>query len=103
MCPDSEVGCKQCQKVLAELENIDDEADANGIDFVKIDDAQLAKDVGVYALPAIVFYRSGSEEPIIYAGVYRDTQLINDLIWILPNSPGLLCQDQYTVVRLAVL
>lgn len=80
MCPDSEVGCKQCQKVLAELENIDDEADANGIDFVKIDDAQLAKDVGVYALPAIVFYRSGSEEPIIYAGVYRDTQLINDLI-----------------------
>lgn len=67
--PDAEEGCKQCQKVLAELENIDDEADANGIDFVKIDDAQLAKDVGVYALPAIVFYRTGSEEPIIYAGM----------------------------------
>lgn len=55
--------------MLAELENIDDEADANGIDFVKIDDSQLAKDVGVYALPAIVFYRAGSEEPIIYAGM----------------------------------
>lgn len=54
-----------------ELENIDDEADANGIDFVKIDDAQLAKEVGVYALPAIVFYRMGGEDPIIYAGEYK--------------------------------
>ena len=61
--------------MLAELENIDDEADANGIDFVKIDDSQLAKDVGVYALPAIVFYRTGSEDPIIYAGTCTLTQM----------------------------
>ncbi|XP_050711801.1 uncharacterized protein LOC126995938 isoform X3 [Eriocheir sinensis] len=80
----SEVGCKQCQKVLAELENIDDEADANGIDFVKIDDAQLAKDVGVYALPAIVFYRSGSEEPIIYAGDMKNEE--NLLSWLLTEK-----------------
>lgn len=65
---DAEEGCKQCQKVLAEIENIDDEADANGIDFVKIDDMELAKEVGVFALPAIVFYRAGTDEPIIYAG-----------------------------------
>ena len=38
---DTEEGCKQCQKVLAELENIDDEADSNGIDFVKLDDNQV--------------------------------------------------------------
>lgn len=63
--------------MLAELENIDDEADANGIDFVKIDDFQLAKDVGVYALPAIVFYRTGIEEPIIYAGMYLYGDLIS--------------------------
>ncbi|XP_050711799.1 uncharacterized protein LOC126995938 isoform X1 [Eriocheir sinensis] len=81
----SEVGCKQCQKVLAELENIDDEADANGIDFVKIDDAQLAKDVGVYALPAIVFYRSGSEEPIIYAGGDMKNEE-NLLSWLLTEK-----------------
>ena len=56
---------------MAELENIDDEADANGIDFVKIDDAQLAKEVGIYALPAIVFYRTGLDQPIIYAGMKR--------------------------------
>ncbi|XP_063877634.1 uncharacterized protein LOC135109832 isoform X10 [Scylla paramamosain] len=80
----TEEGCKQCQKVLAELENIDDEADANGIDFVKIDDSQLAKDVGVYALPAIVFYRSGSEEPIIYAGDMKNEE--NLLAWLLTEK-----------------
>ncbi|XP_045120691.1 uncharacterized protein LOC123510033 isoform X10 [Portunus trituberculatus] len=80
----TEEGCKQCQKVLAELENIDDEADANGIDFVKIDDSQLAKDVGVYALPAIVFYRSSSEEPIIYAGDMKNEE--NLLAWLLTEK-----------------
>ncbi|KAK8738956.1 hypothetical protein OTU49_003758 [Cherax quadricarinatus] len=80
----AEEGCKQCQKVLAELENIDDEADANGIDFVKIDDPQLAKEVGVYALPAIVFYRAASEEPIIYAGDMKNEE--NLLSWLLTEK-----------------
>ncbi|XP_071549030.1 uncharacterized protein hlk isoform X4 [Panulirus ornatus] len=81
----AEEGCKQCQKVLAELENIDDEADANGIDFVKIDDAQLAKEVGVYALPAIVFYRAGTEDPIIYAGGDMKNEE-NLLSWLLTEK-----------------
>ncbi|KAG7154498.1 disulfide-isomerase-like 2 [Homarus americanus] len=80
----AEEGCKQCQKVLAELENIDDEADANGIDFVKIDDSQLAKEVGVYALPAIVFYRAGTEDPIIYAGDMKNEE--NLLSWLLTEK-----------------
>ena len=71
--------------MLAELENIDDEADANGIDFVKIDDSQLAKDVGVYALPAIVFYRSSSEEPIIYAGMCTLTEELL-VSWLIVHS-----------------
>ncbi|XP_042207519.1 uncharacterized protein LOC121856222 isoform X4 [Homarus americanus] len=81
----AEEGCKQCQKVLAELENIDDEADANGIDFVKIDDSQLAKEVGVYALPAIVFYRAGTEDPIIYAGGDMKNEE-NLLSWLLTEK-----------------
>ncbi|XP_037785397.1 uncharacterized protein LOC119581125 [Penaeus monodon] len=81
----AEEGCKQCQKVLAELENIDDEADANGIDFVKIDDSQLAKEVGVFALPAIVFYRAGTEEPIIYAGGDMKNEE-NLLSWLLTEK-----------------
>lgn len=60
--------CKQCPRVLAEIEHIDDEADEVGINFVKIDDKQMAKEVGVFALPAIVFYKQHSKEPVIYAG-----------------------------------
>ncbi|OTF70873.1 hypothetical protein BLA29_014940, partial [Euroglyphus maynei] len=45
--------CKNCDKVLEELEKIDDEADAAGIKFIKIEDNQLAKEFGVFALPAL--------------------------------------------------
>lgn len=60
--------CKQCNRVLAEIEHIDDDADKAGIDFVKIDDKKLAKEMGVFALPAILFFKMGSKEPVIYAG-----------------------------------
>lgn len=60
--------CKQCPRVLAEIEHIDDEADGAGIDFVKIDDKAMAKEFGVFALPAILFFRQNSKEPVIYAG-----------------------------------
>ena len=40
------------------VENIDDDADVAGIPIVKLEDKQLAKTVGVFALPAIVFFRS---------------------------------------------
>lgn len=63
--------CKQCKQVLMEIEHIDDDADAAGIDFVKIDDKQMAKECGVFALPAIVFFKLGSKEPTIYAGINR--------------------------------
>ena len=62
--------CKQCSRVLAELEHIDDEADHVGIDFVKVNDKKFAKEVGVFALPAVVFFKLGSKEPVIYAGTY---------------------------------
>lgn len=62
--------CKQCPRVLAEIEHIDDEADGAGINFVKIDDKKMAKDFGVFALPAILFFKLGSKEPVIYAGWY---------------------------------
>lgn len=67
VCLDSN-DCKQCGRVLAEIEHIDDEADSAGIKFVKIDDKQLSKQYGVFALPAILFFKMGSKEPVIYAG-----------------------------------
>lgn len=65
--------CKQCPRVLAEVEHIDDDADKAGIDFVKIDDKQMAKEYGVFALPAIVFFKPTSKEPVIYAGMIFQT------------------------------
>lgn len=74
VCLDSN-DCKQCGRVLAEIEHIDDEADSAGIKFVKIDDKQLSKQYGVFALPAILFFKMGSKEPVIYAGTRRTTRI----------------------------
>ena len=78
------------------MEHIDDDADKAGIDFVKIDDKQMAKEMGVFALPAIVFFKPTSKEPVIYAG-----KLMNELLKIdgLPNKcsfyfPGDLYEEE---------
>ncbi|XP_015589839.1 uncharacterized protein LOC107265186 isoform X4 [Cephus cinctus] len=76
--------CKQCTRVLAEIEHIDDEADGAGINFVKIDDKQLAKQYGVFALPGILFFKMGSKEPVIYAGDLYDEEQI--LQWLLTQK-----------------
>lgn len=67
--------------MLSEVEHIDDEADSAGINFVKIDDKKMAKEYGVFALPAILFFKSGSKDPVIYAGDLYDEQQI--LQWLL--------------------
>ncbi|XP_074033433.1 hulk isoform X3 [Leptinotarsa decemlineata] len=76
--------CKQCPRVLAEVEHIDDEADSAGINFVKIEDKQMAKELGVFALPAILFFKIGSKEPVIYAGDLFDEHQI--LQWLLTQK-----------------
>lgn len=72
---------------MAEIEHIDDEADGAGINFVKIDDKLMAKEFGVFALPAIVFFKMNSKEPIIYAGdLYDEDQILN---WLMTQkNPG---------------
>lgn len=45
---------KRSQKVLVELENIDDECDQNDIAFVKIDDDKEALEWGIDEIPTIV-------------------------------------------------
>lgn len=45
---------KKSQKVLTELENIDDECDQNDIAFVKIDDDKEAEEWGIDEIPTIV-------------------------------------------------
>ncbi|XP_043240610.1 uncharacterized protein LOC122391084 isoform X20 [Amphibalanus amphitrite] len=83
----TEKNCKQCEKVLQELEHIDDEAGAAGIDFVKIDDMELARQYGVFALPAVVLFRGDEADPVIYAGDLKNEERI--LEWLLvEKNPG---------------
>jgi len=60
--------CHTCDKVLEELENIDDDTDTFGVDFVKINDKRLAKHYGIKNFPALTYFRK--KEPIIYEGMY---------------------------------
>lgn len=77
--------CKQCDRVLAEIEHIDDEADGAGIKFVKIDDKDMAKEMGVFALPAVAFYKLGAKEPVIYAGNSRFIYSLSTSVWPFAN------------------
>ena len=51
---------------LAELENIDTQADKVGIAFVKINDLELVSEFGLGNLPCLVYYRHTT--PIVYDG-----------------------------------
>lgn len=54
------------QAVLEELENIDDECDALGITFVKIDNADEAKEYGIDRVPKLLYFEKGI--PTVYEG-----------------------------------
>lgn len=58
--------CKDCQKILQELEKIDDDAENFGVEFVKNGDKFVAKKYGVTEFPALVYFRN--KEPAIYKG-----------------------------------
>lgn len=51
-------GDKKSQKILAELENIDDECEEKGISFVKTSDEGVDKEFDLPELPAVVYYRN---------------------------------------------
>lgn len=57
------------EKVLKELENIDDDCDKQGIHFVKTDDKKLAKSYGIDEYPTLVYFED--QIPNMYEGEYR--------------------------------
>lgn len=61
---------KKSQKVLSELENIDDDCDQHNIAFVKISDVEEAKEYGIDSLPTLVLFER--RIPHIYDGQYRN-------------------------------
>lgn len=50
-------GDKKAQKILNELENIDDECEEKDINFVKTSDEGIDKEYDLFELPALAFYR----------------------------------------------
>ena len=70
---------KKSAKILAELENIDDDCDEHNIAFVKIDDAEEAKEYGIDELPTLVLFER--KIPHIYDGCYMLLILHNSLGW----------------------
>jgi hypothetical protein len=79
---------KKSEKVLRELENIDDEADQLGIAFVKIADEELAEEYSLSTMPTLVYYRNSI--PVIYEGK-------NQLKRHTHKRLGLLSSSQCTV------
>uniref|UniRef100_A0A1B6DZL5 Thioredoxin domain-containing protein n=1 Tax=Clastoptera arizonana TaxID=38151 RepID=A0A1B6DZL5_9HEMI len=70
---------KKSQKVLAELENIDDECDQNDIAFVKIDNDAEAKEYGIESLPTLLFFEK--RIPFVYEGdLLKEDELLSWLI-----------------------
>lgn len=70
---------KKSQKILAELENIDDECDENDIVFVKIDDPEEAKEYGIDHIPSLVFFER--QIPFLYEGdLLKEEELLG---WLL--------------------
>ncbi|ROT67025.1 hypothetical protein C7M84_014912 [Penaeus vannamei] len=74
--------CRRCVKVLQELENVDDDADQLGIAFVKINDAELADEYSLGALPALVYYRR--RIPVVYDGDLMNEDKV--LEWLVENK-----------------
>lgn len=70
---------KKSQKVLAELENIDDECDQSGIAFVKINNLDEAKEYGIMTVPKLLYFEK--KIPHIYNGdLLKEEEVLSWLI-----------------------
>lgn len=69
---------RKSQKVLNELENIDDECDQLGVTFVKIDNVDEAKEYGIDKVPAMLYFEKGI--PMVYQGNLEDEEKV--LKWL---------------------
>ncbi|UYV79369.1 hypothetical protein LAZ67_17002343 [Cordylochernes scorpioides] len=70
--------CRNCDKILHELENIDDDADKFGVAFAKTTDKKAAKKLGVTSFPALVYFRN--KQPAIFEGDLMDEEKV--LAWL---------------------
>ena len=64
------------------MENIDDDCEIYGINFVKIQDQTLAKRYGIKNYPALVYFRNGN--PLIYDGDLRNEEQVFE--WLIEDE-----------------
>lgn len=86
--PDKE-GDKKSQKILQELENIDEECEEKDIDFVKISDEGIEKEYDLPSLPALVFYRHKFRQ--IYTGdLMHEEQILEWVLDLRTSTPDVI-------------
>lgn len=69
---------RKSQRILNELENIDDECDQLGVIFVKIDNPEEAKEYGIEKMPSLLYFEKGI--PMLYEGNLEDEEKV--LKWL---------------------
>lgn len=86
--PDEE-GDKRSQKILNELENIDDECEEKNIDFVKTSDEGIDKEYDLADLPALAFYRNKFRT--IYKGdLMKEEEILEWVIDLYESNPDVI-------------
>ncbi|GFT85200.1 nucleic-acid-binding protein from transposon X-element [Trichonephila clavipes] len=78
--------CEDCMIIMEELQNIADDTDRNGIQFVKTTDLEVLKKYGIKITPALVYYEN--QVPSIYEVGYLKKLNINftPTDWLAPVS-----------------
>ena len=84
MFPPDDEDCIECESILEGLENIDDEADVYGVDFVKNNEALAAKQYNIYHTPALVYFRK--KIPIVYDGDMNDEEKVDDIPQLIGHT-----------------
>lgn len=65
---------RKSQRVLNELENIDDECDKLNVAFVKIDNPDEAREYGIEKFPSLLYFEKGI--PTMYEGNLEDEEKV---------------------------
>lgn len=82
-------GDKKAQKILNELENIDDECEEKNIDFVKTSDEGIDKEYDLAELPALAFYRNKFRT--IYKGdLMKEDEILDWVLDLYESNPDVI-------------
>lgn len=82
-------GDKKAQKILNELENIDDECEEKNIDFVKTSDEGIDKEYDLSELPALAFYRHKFRT--IYTGdLTKEDEILDWVLELYESNPDVI-------------